>query len=118
MGAAASATRSPETTTTQHWDVGAAPDASLHISFLSSWVVGGDARLRLCAYQDCLSFRDGEADLHSCLIIRGADKNYSCGEFSGRAWLLLPHPTALMGSWALAWEGKAELWGWGEGNGR
>lgn len=47
---------------------------SLHISFLSSRVVGGDTQLRLHTDRDCLFFRDGEADLHSCLIICRAGK--------------------------------------------
>lgn len=71
---------------------------SLHISFLSSWVVGGGARLRLRADQDCLFFRDGEADLHSRLIIRGTDKIIHVTSSWGEPRFSSPS-AALVGSW-------------------
>jgi len=96
------------------------PTLSLHISFLSSQVVGGDARLRLRADQDCLFFRDGEADLHACLIIRGADKMIHVTSSRGEPCFSSPSCCTSgelpgLGACLGRQEGRAEPWGEGDG---
>lgn len=97
-----------------HGDVGAAPDvAAPYFIPVWLWVVGGDAQLCLGADQECLFFRDEEADLHSCPIIHGAGKIIHVTGSWGEPRFSSPSCCTGAGS---SPAGKAvELWGRGTG---